>query len=89
MDFQWKQDGDKWILEPAIPNSHTWRITVETVDHVFWSIYAAGTPMELRYTSEQGAKLDAWQFLTSKAKTLLGIYAKPRLISASKYRMTC
>jgi hypothetical protein len=84
LEFQWKWTDSRWVLEPVAKKFlHAWRITVEKLDGDFWSIFVAGRSLALRYTSEQGAKLDAWEFITSKRKTLLGVYSKPKLVKAA------
>jgi hypothetical protein len=79
LEFKWEWKNDKWVLEPLKRDTHDWRITVEKVDG-YWSIFAAGKSLSLRYTSEQGAKLDAWEFVLSKGKALFGSYRKPKLV---------
>jgi hypothetical protein len=82
LEFKWEWKNDKWVLEPLKDDKHGWRVTVEKVDGDLWSIFAAGKSLSLRYTSEQGAKLDAWQFVLSKGKVLFGTFRKPRLVTA-------
>ena len=83
MDFKWVWRDDKWILEPLRKKGHDWRVTVEKVDGHYWVIFAAGSPLLLRYSSEQGAKLDAWEFVSAKGNALYGTFRKPRLVTTS------
>jgi len=55
---------------PLRSDGHDWRVTVERIDGDFWSNFAAGKPLSIRYTSKQGAKLDAWQFVLRNGKVL-------------------
>jgi hypothetical protein len=68
MDFYWKYKDGGWLLRPS-------SISVAKVDG-YWRILIEGpgyqAPLHLPYTSEQGAKLDAWEFATSKSKVLFG-----------------
>ena len=89
MDFKWEWKADKWILEPLTKDTHGWRVTVEKVDGDFWSVFVAGKSLLLRYTSEQGAKLDAWHFVLSKGKPLFGTFRKPRLVTDSETSEKC
>jgi hypothetical protein len=41
----------------------------------FWIIFVHDRPMTGRYTSPQGARLDAWQFAQSKRRALFGAYS--------------
>jgi hypothetical protein len=81
MDFRWTQEGNKWTLEPVKKLLYDKsRVTVEQIDDTFWQIFVGGAPLSLRYDSPAGAKLDAWQFLSSKRRFLLGTFAELRLI---------
>jgi hypothetical protein len=73
---------DKWVLEPLKDDPHGWRITVEKIDDKFWKIFAAGGPLPLPYSSEQGAKLDAWEFVLAKGKVIFATFGRPRLVNA-------
>lgn len=66
MKFSWQIQDDVWHLTPSM-------ISVRKLDG-FWRIYVGDRQMQLPYTSEQGAKLDAWQFAKSKCKALFGAY---------------
>jgi hypothetical protein len=66
MDFSWRRESDSWRLAPSI-------ITVRPVDGYF-EIHLGNCPLNARYTSEQGAKLDAWQFAHAKRRALFGAY---------------
>ena len=57
MEFRWSYESGVWILLPSRDDG--WRLTVSKVDDVFWSIFVVDRPLQGRYTSEQGAKLDA------------------------------
>ena len=70
IEFRWKMEGESWILMPAREDG--WRITVEKPDADFWTILIGGRALPGRYTSVQGAKVDAWQFAISKAVFLFG-----------------
>lgn len=70
MDFHWRSNGENWTLVPSRDDG--WRITVEKQAPAFWAILIGGRQLRDRYTSVQGAKLDAWQFATSKAIFLFG-----------------
>ena len=73
MEFRWELHNDQWVLSPS-------PIAVRQVDG-YWLIYVGDCPMQARYTSEQGAKLDAWQFAVSKRESLFGAY-RVRLLAA-------
>ena len=70
MEFRWSDESGVWILVPSRDDG--WRLTVSKVDDVFWSIFVVDRPLQGRYTSEQGAKLDAWEFVKSKSGALFG-----------------
>jgi hypothetical protein len=55
---------------PLRSDGHDWRVTVQRVDGDFWPNFAAGKPLSIRYTSKQGAKLDAWQFVLRNVLSL-------------------
>lgn len=73
MDFRWELKGDHWSLTPSL-------ISVRLLDG-YWMIYVHDRPMQARYTSLQGSKLDAWQFAVSKRKALFGAY-RVRLLAS-------
>jgi hypothetical protein len=83
VDFKWVWKDDKWILEPLRKDGHDWRVTVEKVDGDFWVIFVAGSPLNLRFSNEQGAKLSAWEFVKAKGKAVYGTFRKPRLVTGS------
>lgn len=65
MEFVWReQDGGRCVLSPST-------ISVREVDG-FHRIFVGECPMDARYSSQQGAKLDAWQFAVAKRKALFG-----------------
>ena len=68
MKLHWHQlsNGD-WRLSPSM-------LTVRKSDW-HWNIFVGDCPMVARYTSEQGAKLDAWQYMKGHCKALLGAYS--------------
>jgi hypothetical protein len=66
MDFNWSYQDSSWKLAPS-------NITVKPVNG-FFEIHAGDRPLNARYTSEHGAKLDAWQFAYAKRKALFGAY---------------
>jgi hypothetical protein len=66
MEFYWELKDGRWSLSPSL-------ISVAETDG-FWTIFLGACPMAGRYTSAQGARLDAWQFAVSKCKALFGIY---------------
>lgn len=74
MKFRWQNQGGAWHLTPSPAVKYeVAEITVAPEDGIFWRIFVNSRPMLLRYTSEQGAKLDAWQFASSK-RSLFGVY---------------
>ena len=67
MEFRWEAQENGSRLSPSA-------ITVRQDGH-FWNIYVNDRRlMPGNYTSEQGAKMDAWQFALQKRKTLFGAY---------------
>lgn len=66
MDFHWVQQDGEWLLKPSM-------ISVRSNDSFFFVIHVGDRPLNARYTSEQGAKLDAWEFAKSKAQALFGV----------------
>jgi hypothetical protein len=71
--FEWERREGDWILTPCRDDGQKWRISVRRQDW-FWLVCVGDRPMKERYTSEQGAKLDAWQFAQSKCRALFGAY---------------
>jgi hypothetical protein len=66
MEFQWELKDGNWLLLPS-------SISVIETDWC-WVIYVSDRPMTGRYTSAQGARLDAWQYAYSKRRALFGSY---------------
>jgi hypothetical protein len=67
MNFCWKPQENGSHLSPSA-------ITVRQEGH-FWNIYVNDCRlMPGNYTSEQGGKMDAWQFALSKRRALFGAY---------------
>lgn len=50
------------------------KITVRPIENGMFNYYLGENPSSLIYSSEQGAKLDAWQFALTYRKTLFGPY---------------
>jgi hypothetical protein len=67
MEFRWQELGDGWVLSPSM-------ITVKEMDG-FWIIFVGDRQMTGKYTSAQGARLDAWQFAYSKRRAIFGAYS--------------
>jgi hypothetical protein len=67
MEFRWQEVGGRLVLSPS-------SISIKEVDG-FWIIFVHDQPMTGRYTSAQGARLDAWQFAHSKRRALFGAYS--------------
>lgn len=76
MDFHWERKAtNRWILKASDINTEALSsISVREIASC-WTIYVGESPMMGRYSSEQGAKLDAWEFAKSKRKALFGAYA--------------
>jgi hypothetical protein len=72
LEFSWQREDNGLRLTPA-SNVGSRLIEVKKVNDYF-EIHVGNCPMNARYTSEQGAKLDAWQFAHSKRKALFGAY---------------
>ena len=66
-EFHWEIQDNRWALLPST-------ISVVEIDG-YWIIHVGDSPLDARYTSLQGAKLDAWQFAVSKRKALFGEYS--------------
>jgi hypothetical protein len=53
-----------------------WQLTPSSISVVpagdYWMIQVGGQALNARYTSEQGAKLDAWEFAKSRRMALFG-----------------
>ena len=64
--FNWEFRNGRWLLSPS-------PISVVEVDS-YWVIHVGDRPMTMRYSSEQGAKLDAWEWAKSRRKALFGAY---------------
>lgn len=54
MPVRWEIRDGQWILHPS-------KISVREVGR-FWQIFLYDRQLNARYTSVQGAKLDAWEF---------------------------
>jgi hypothetical protein len=63
MTFYRKFYDGAWHLSPSL-------ISVRLLDDATWGIFVGDCPMQARYSSAQGAKLDAWQFAVAKRKAL-------------------
>ena len=67
MDFRWQTDDDgRWVLTPLCD----WIkgcISVYPYNG-YWIICVGIRPLNSRYTSEQGAKLDAWEYAKSMSR---------------------
>jgi hypothetical protein len=77
IDFRWVQQDNKWILQQCKRTWFATEIMVEPIDDMFFAIVVSGSPLMGRYTSAQGAKLDAWQFLTSITRSFSAATGNP------------
>jgi hypothetical protein len=64
LNFSWRFRDGRWQLTPS-------SISVVPLGD-YWMIHVGGQPVNARYTSEQGAKLDAWEFAKSRRMALFG-----------------
>jgi hypothetical protein len=65
MEFHWVSNESVWWLAPS-------GITVEQTDW-YWEVKLMGCPLNHRYTSEIGAKMDAWQYVKKNALAFFGV----------------
>ncbi|WP_316176218.1 hypothetical protein [Bradyrhizobium sp. SZCCHNRI1073] len=71
MMFHWERHNEEWRLLPVAGET---RIVVRP-DGPFWTVYVNDRRLAPgNYTSEEGAKFDAWQFALSKRKAIFGTY---------------
>jgi hypothetical protein len=68
LELHWEHETDRWALKPSRKDG--WAISVTKNEDGFWAVWVGDRPLQGRYTSEQGAKLDAWEFAYSKRKAL-------------------
>jgi hypothetical protein len=68
IDFHWEHETDRWVLRPSRKDG--WAISVMKNEDGFWTVWVGDRALQGRYTSEQGAKLDAWEFAYSKRRAL-------------------
>ena len=64
LNLRWSFSDGRWQLTPS-------SISVVPLGE-YWVIHVGEQPMNVRYTSEQGAKLDAWEFAKSRRMALFG-----------------
>lgn len=78
LDLHWIRDGDQLKLVASAGQSSKYiggaEITVRPLSDGTFNYYLGDSPSSLTYSSEQGAKLDAWQFAQVYRKTLFGLY---------------
>jgi hypothetical protein len=66
LEFHWQQTDGAWLLRPSM-------IRVQANDG-YWEVLFGNRPLNSRYTSEQGAKLDAWEYVKRHHRALFGAY---------------
>ena len=64
LNLSWSFRDGRWFLTPS-------SISVVPLGE-YWVIHVGEQPMNVRYTSERGAKLDAWEFAKSRRMALFG-----------------
>jgi hypothetical protein len=71
--FRWQRRDGAWFLVPDCSWIPPDCISVQPLDG-FWRIQVHDRPCQARYSSEQGAKLDAWQLAYSLRRAIFGAY---------------
>jgi hypothetical protein len=64
LNLRWSFSDGRWFLTPS-------SISVVPLGE-YWVIHVGEQPMNVRYTSERGAKLDAWEFAKCRRMALFG-----------------
>lgn len=78
LSLHWIREDDqlKLVANPGKSTKYLagLKITVRPIENGMFNYYLGENPSSLIYSSEQGAKLDAWQFAQTYRKTLFGSY---------------
>lgn len=71
IELRWEDKVGTWLLLASIPQSAS--ISVEKRDW-YWEVMIGNCPLNHRYTSEIGAKNDAWEYAKKNCRELFGAY---------------